>query len=69
MSRIICHRCRESIPEHDFYIESRGGAVCSACILAAESRQVEQGDAEACARRRCAARVFVPRGAWADASS
>ncbi len=69
MPKIVCHRCRGFVEDHDFYIESRGGVVCSSCILAAESRSQGSASSAGAKDRSYQPQAFVPKDAWADAST
>jgi hypothetical protein len=65
MPKVVCHRCRKVVQSHDFYIESRGGPICSTCIVAAERRDQA---AENQGKRPAETQIFGPIAAWADAS-
>ncbi|MDK2956339.1 MAG: hypothetical protein PWQ57_1835 [Desulfovibrionales bacterium] len=65
MPKVVCHRCRKSVQDHDFYIESRGGPICSSCILAAEERSVQPATLQ---KNNTETQIFGPLAAWADAS-
>ena len=33
MKRICCSRCREEIGHHDFFMRTKGGKICSDCLV------------------------------------
>lgn len=36
MKQNRCSKCREEIDSRDFFMESKGGKICSDCLVAAE---------------------------------
>ncbi|MDC0335586.1 hypothetical protein OAN24_01635 [Pseudodesulfovibrio sp.] len=38
MKRICCSKCREEIGSHDFFMVTKGGKICSDCLVKAEAK-------------------------------
>ena len=50
MKKACCCKCKQEIEDHDFYVNSRQGKICSDCLIQAGSVDDD------------CARLFKPRG-------